>query len=189
MVDVKKIEEKLKSFPTLRKKGDALLIKVNPEEALKVNLTLMKSLASRGLRLIVLSGSRPCETVLNLYKDEKIDIEKIHILDTVCKSQGIKSEDLPQVTHVKIIRNLTDISIKINQIDVTTPEQTVLVVDSMTSMLMYNDERTFYQFIQNTLSRMRSKGINVVIVSLNTPSYKEITNIISESVDKTINLN
>ena len=181
------LKKELENFPTAGLKGDVLLIETAALKALEVSLTSIKDLTDRGFRVMVLSASRPCTNLINLYEKWRIDLEKIHIIDCVCHSQGLKTEDSKMVTHVSSIRNLTDISLLITKIFKDVKEPTVLFIDSITTMLLYSNEEVFSLFLHNILTRMRDKGVNVLLLMVDTVGSNLRSDLI-QLCDKTIGL-
>lgn len=75
------------------KEGSIILIDTNADTALKIGIDSIKTMLSKKYTGIILSASRPCPNLLSLYKKNRIDVKKVFILCTVCKSQGLKIAD------------------------------------------------------------------------------------------------
>src|SRR3989338_9562212 len=79
----KKLEKELNDCP----EGGIFLIETSAENILEVHLAAVKWLSDKKYVLIILSTSRPCKNLLNLYQKNNIDTNKIVIVCTVCQEK------------------------------------------------------------------------------------------------------
>lgn len=166
-----KLQEVINAFP-IKNKTTSLLIQVPPENSVEAQLVLTKNLTDRNFKVIVLSGGRPCKDLLSIYEEKKINLKNIHIIDLLCKSQKLNVPDTDTVTHLDTIHSLTQMSIHINKMIV--PTKTVLLIDSITSMLLYSDEKVFTRFLSDVATKMRTRGIHLILLIIKTNDYDNL---------------
>ncbi|MBI5003056.1 hypothetical protein HZC31_06745 [Candidatus Woesearchaeota archaeon] len=171
MKALKNFEQTIDAFPR-KDKITSLLLQVPPENSLEAQLILIKNLTDRGFKVITLSGGRPCKDLISMYEEKKIEMNNIHIIDMICRSQHLNVKDTKFVTHMNSIQSLTEISILLNKIIV--PKKTVLFVDSITSMLIYNDERVFTRFLSEVVQKMKTREIHLILLIIKTKNYDNI---------------
>lgn len=76
------------------------------------------------------------------------------------------------VTHMDTIHSLTQMSIHLNKMLV--PNKTVLFIDSITSMLLYSDEELFTRFLSDVATKMRTRGIHLILLIIKTKNYDNL---------------
>ena len=171
MKALKNFEKTINAFPE-KNKITSLLLQVPPENSLEAQLILIKNLTTRGFRVIILSGGRPCKDLLSICEEKKIEIKNIRIIDMICRSQHLNVKDTEFVTHMNSIQSLTEISILLSKIAV--PKKTVLFIDSITSMLIYNDERIFTRFLSEVVQKMKTREIHLILLLIKTKNYDNL---------------
>ncbi len=168
---LKNFEKTINDFPR-KDKVTSLLLQVPPENSLEAQLILIKNLTDRGFKVITLSGGRPCKDLISIYEEKKINMKNIHIVDMICRSQQLNVKDTEFVTHMKNIQSLTEVSVYINKMLI--PNKTVLFIDSITSMLIYNDERIFTRFLSDVVQKMKTRGIHLILLLIKTHNYDNL---------------
>lgn len=164
-----KLNEVINQFPIKDKETTSLLLQLPPENSLEAQLILIKNLTDRGFKFIILSGGRPCMDLISIFEEKKINLENIHILDMVCRVHKLNTKDQKMVTHQGSMNELTKMSILISSMIM--PKKTILFMDSITSMLLYNNESIFTRFINDILKKMRSRGVHFIILITKGKNY------------------
>jgi len=178
----KKLKKELSNLPD----EWIVLLETSAENSLKVSLAVLKILVNEGYTGIILSASRPCSNILNLYKKNEINTKNIFILDCVCKSQGIKEKEVKEVMHLENASSLTEIALAINDSISKIKNKKFVFVDSITTMLIHNKPELFARFVHSILTKMRVNKINGFLVSLENETNKEVRAEIAQLCDKVI---
>lgn len=178
----KKLEKELSDLPD----EWIVLLETSAENSLKVSLTALKLLINKGYAGIILSASRPCSNILDLYKKNEINTKNIFILDCVCKNQGIKEKERREVMHLENASSLTEISLAINNVIGRIKNKKFVFVDSITTMLIHNKPELFAKFVHSILTKMRVNKINGLLVSLENETNKEVRAEIAQLCDKVV---
>lgn len=177
-----RFNEVMNQFPIKDKETTSLLLQLPPENSLEAQLILIKNLTDRGFKFVILSGGRPCMDLINIFEENKINLENIHILDMVCRLHKLNVKDQKLVTHINGMNELTKMSILISNMII--PKKTILFIDSVTSMLLYNNESIFTKFINDILKKMRSRGIHFIILITTGKYYDNLRDELKYSCDK-----
>src|SRR3989344_2772727 len=111
MIDKKKLA---KEFNNLEKWA-IVLIETTASKILEVHLAAVKWLSDKKYTQIILSASRPCKNLLNLYKKNNIDTNKIIILCAVCQEKEKKEQENNNVIHLLSSSSLTEISLSLSK--------------------------------------------------------------------------
>ena len=182
MINIKKIEKEFNVLP----EGWIVLLETSAESILEVSLATIKILTDKDYNGVILSASRPYANLLALYKKKNIDTKKIFVLDCVTKSQSAKQEKIDNVEYLEGVSTLSNISLSINQSIKRIKGNKFIFIDSITTMLIYNNPGIFARFIHSMLTRMRINGINGLLISLEGETNKEIRAEIAQLCDKVI---
>jgi len=184
MVDITFFEKETNNLP----EGWISLVETTPEKVLDANIAIIKHLIEKNHKGIILSASRPAPNLIQLYRNNHIDINKIFFLDCVTDRNNIKQEDYDNVAFIENSSALTSISIYINKILNMMDGNKFLFVDSLTTMLIHNDPMTFAQFIHGMLTNLRINSTNGILLSLENGTNKDIRTEIAQLCDKIIKI-
>ncbi|MBS3084005.1 hypothetical protein J4423_04330 [Candidatus Pacearchaeota archaeon] len=181
----KKIKGQLGKLP----KNWIVMLETLTKNSLDLGLESVKILTDQGLDALIVSASRPCNKLLELYEEKKIDTKKVFIICTVCKSQGIDVKDTKSIRHVRSYDSLMEILISLEKIkSELKKEEGFLFIDSISSLLIHNDSRKLSQFIHRILVTIRINNINGILISLNEEINKEVRAEIAQLCDKVISV-
>src|SRR3989338_3834136 len=111
MIDKKKLAKELNNCP----EWGIFLIETNAENILEVHLVAVKWLSDIKYTQIILSTSRPCKNLLNLYKRNNIDTNKIIMLCTLCQEKEKKEQENSNVIHIHSSSSLTEMSLALSR--------------------------------------------------------------------------
>lgn len=179
MIDTKKLT---KEFNNLEE-GAIVLIETTAEKILEVNLVVVKWLSDKKYTQIILSTSRPCKNLLDLYKKNNIDINKIRILCAVCQN---KKQENSNIIHIQSSSSLTEISLALSKCMESIKDKKFIFIDSINTMLVHNDSSVLAKFIHFVLTKMRTNNVSGLLISLKIETNKEVKAEISQLCDKII---
>lgn len=177
-----KLKQELKDLP----ENWIVMLETSAENSLKMGIEAVKILTQKGLFAIVLSASRPCSNLLQLYKKNKIDINKIFILCCLCKSGGGPAKDINNVIHLQSVAALTEISVALNEVTKKFKGNSFFFLDSITSMLIHNPPKTLAAFVHSILVKMRLNNVNGILLAIEPETNKEIRAELIQLCDKVI---
>jgi hypothetical protein len=166
-----------------------ILLETKAEESLRVGIESIKILTQKGLSAIIISTSRPHPNLIQLYEESKIDINKVFILCSACKSEWRAAKGTSNVVHTGGVSALTEILIALNKaIAKLKGGNAFFFLDSLSTMLIYNDSKTLAKFIHSLLVKARFNNISGILLSIEGDTNKEIRAEIAQLCDKVIRI-
>lgn len=179
MVSVTGIPAKLER-DWVTSKGIALII-VGSSDYTKANTKLLKYLiGKKGAEGIYITVNRPYQNLKDVLDSEDIDTSKLIFIDCITKGAGVEPERVDQAIFMKSPQNLTDIAVAISQ---AIPEKKFIFLDSLSTLMLYNNAESVTQFAQFLTVRLRSMGVMGVLISLEKESEKEIQKTLRQFCD------
>jgi KaiC/GvpD/RAD55 family RecA-like ATPase len=162
-----------------------VLYSIRPEKYFQEVLKILKT-ASKGNSLIYVTTNKPYSYLTRSFKEKGINADKIFFVD--CISEHIK-EKIPEAANcvsVESPQNLTAISIAVNESIKNLKGKIVLLFDSMSVLLIYNDAAAVGKFSNFLISKMRSLGVDMIILALESDIDKDVLKQIESFSDKVI---
>jgi hypothetical protein len=182
MTNITKLKNEIKKLPN----DHIILLEISADKLYDINLALIKLLSGNGDNGIIISANRPYSNLINIYKKNGINLQRIFVIDCISKNLNGEAPG-KNVIFMENLSALTDISLAINERIKKNPDNNKFIFfDSLTTMLIHNKPYIFARFLHNVLTKMRLKGVGGVLVSLNDNTNKEITAEIAQLCDKVI---
>lgn len=163
-----------------------VLLETTADRVSEVEMEALKSLTARDRTAIIVSASRPCTNFLGLLKKNGVDTKNVFLLDCVCRTQSVDPPDAANVVHLQSAFDLTNLAISLDEAFRKIQGEKFLFLDSITTMLIYNQPDMFARFIHSVLTRMRGYGIGGVLISLEKETNPEVRSQIAQLCDKLI---
>ena len=168
--------------------GFIVLIETSSENALEIGLDAVKMLIEDKQKGIIISANRPFSNVINLYKKNNIDTSRLFFIDLVSQSQSENLTKSNNVVYIEHVSDLTSISISLVKAIETIKGRKFVFIDSITTMLIHNNEHSLARFVHGILTRLRIDGVNGVMMLLENKESNEIRAEIAQLCDKVIKL-
>jgi hypothetical protein len=183
MIDEKILENELLNLPD----GWIILLETKAEKSFETGLTATQILTKHDYQGIIISASRPYKNLVTIYTQKKISLNKLVIIDCISKSQDA---DIPAENAIFLenVSALTNISISVNELINQIQGKKFVLLDSISTMLIYNHPQIFARFIHNILTKIRLKGISGLLLSLDADIDKNVKAEIMQLCDKTIKI-
>ena len=135
---------------------------------------------------VYISLNRPFDVVKKKL-EKTIDIRWLIFIDGITNLTGIKPQKKDGCLFLSSLTNLTDIGITIDQaIDAINSDRIFILMDSLSTMSVYNDDDVVFKFMHYLVSRIRLKGISGVFIAIELEKGNDITKQLSLICDKTI---
>ena len=168
-------KEKLGLSQLQNRKDYVALAVVDSKKYQKANIDIIKSLVKEGTPGVYVTLNRSYENVKELFENEKINTRNVIFIDAVTKTAGGKVEKRDDCLYIGGPKNLSDISIAMDQAIMAIPvKDKFLFFDSLSTLLLYNDVRIVAKFVHFISGKMRVWKIKGVIISLRRTSDKEL---------------
>ncbi|MFH0972022.1 MAG: ATPase domain-containing protein [Candidatus Micrarchaeota archaeon] len=167
-----------------------VLLVSNSKDYMQSNYAAMRLLMeAEDAAGIYVTFNRPYDSLAEVLKTEKIDLERLYFLDLITQSTGKRGERTENCIFLPSPRNLTELSIALTQlIERMEQKNRFIFMDSLSTMLIYNSAGTVAQFTHFLVSKMRLWQVGMVLVSLEKETDQKLIDDLSQFCDKVIRL-
>ena len=180
----------LRYLEELPKEQFTALLLVEPTNYSKINYELIRILINhtkgKGLYITLNRASDFLEETL---KKEKIDAEKIFFVDAISSGSGKATKYKENVLYVESPRNLTGLSVAIDDAYKKLEEKPqFLIFDSISTLLIYNDINAVERFIHLIIGKLRDWKIKGVLLMVKSEEHKGVVNSLSQFCDRILEI-
>jgi len=198
---VKPYGDKLKSKKGLREyikrlpPNKIVLFLVNAKKYAKINMDILKIIISeKKFSGIYIAASRPYTTLIKDLKSNEISVNDIFFIDCVTKMvptpQGVRVLYKEKLTtknclYITSPANLTELGVLLSQAFtiIKNYNKKFLFLDSLSTLLIYNDVATIAKFVHFLTTRLRLFGLVGIIMSMEREIDKKLLLTLSELCD------
>ena len=176
------LERKLSELP----ENFSILLLVSGEEYSEVILALVEALGTdRQLKGVYLTANKQSEMLLQLFRKRipKFDSKKMFFLD--CVSKNLATQNIENAVECSP-QNLIDLNIALNQALDVIEEGGFMILDSIATLAIYNDERTLKKFVKTVVEKCYSRKVKGIFICNNSKSMKELIEDIGPFFNQTI---
>jgi len=168
------------------KKGDIYIILTKPESYHTVCQILLKHLVEtlkyNGLYITL---NTPCNTIASQCRDLGLNASKLHFVDGISKKGGIKEVKANNCSYIESPSALTELSITLTTAT-NTGKFDFLFLDSISTLLIYNDIELTERFIHHIVSKLRNLEMCGVLIAIDEEKSRKLVDIVSQFCDKLI---
>ncbi len=155
----------------------------------KTNVKIIKKLVDEGTPGVYVTLNKPYENIKKQFQKEKIDVTNVIFIDAVTKTVGGKIEKKKDCLYIGNPKNLSDISIAMDQAIMAIPAKNkFLFFDSLSTLLLYNDVRVVAKFVHFLSGKMRVWKVKGIIISLRRTKDQELIEELKGFCDVTLDL-
>lgn len=168
------------------KESSIVLVLSSATDYAAVNLALLKYLLAQKQSGVYVTINKPQSVLVKTFTENKIDASKIFFVD--CVSALVKEDTSRRSENVVFVspKNLTGISIAINELITAIPGKKFVFLDSLSTLLIYNSLGSMEKFSHFLANRFRLNGVTSVFLSLEGDLNPELLNTLSKFCDKVI---
>jgi len=170
------------------KEQDIVLLISKPQNYSKLILNLLNFLlVKRKLFGIYITVNKPFDSLRTWLKKNGIDVDKLFFIDAVTRTIAERAMLTEKCLFISSPTNLTDLSISLAQIlKNPKPEKKFILLDSLSTLLIYNSPETVLQFVHFISSKMRMSRILGLFLCLEEEKSKKVISSLSQFCDKVV---
>lgn len=166
-----------------------VLVVVPSTSMQKVNLRILKYfLNTKNASCVYVTVAKPYKTMINILTKNKIKTSKIFFID--CITIRSEAEEMQRAGNTVFChpQALTNVSIALTTAIKSLPKDTdrVLVLDTMSTLMLYNEAGTVGKFVHSLTGKVRAWGVKSVIFTLEEETDKKVISQITQFCDKCI---
>ncbi|MGC8993464.1 MAG: DUF7504 family protein [Candidatus Aenigmatarchaeota archaeon] len=182
-------EEQLKKFLKGVKTNKVILFIIDAKKYHKVHLSILKTLIKeKKFSGIYITVNKPYFDLIKYLKENGISTENIFFIDAISKSVSKEIKMTDNCLFIPSPSHLTDLGIALTEAleNMENKENKFLLLDSISTLLIYNNFETVAKFIHFIISRLRVFGLIGLIVSIEKLLDEKMINILIEMCDEAI---
>ncbi len=169
--------------------GSIVLIKVPSEKLIETNINLLKYYISEKKHGVVyVTVNKPFSTLIGNIKKEKIDLNKIFVIDAVTPRKFINVERAENTVFISSPKELTNISITTTSTIKKFTMAKVLIFDSVSTLLFHNSFEATKDFIKFISRKMKELKITFEMICIKDMTDEKMISQLSAFVDKIIEI-
>ncbi|NYZ76018.1 hypothetical protein H0N98_02095 [Candidatus Micrarchaeota archaeon] len=184
----KEIEQKICELPT---EFIALIISSSDIYAIAQEIVLKVLIGKKGMNGAYVTFNRPYSTLKASIEKMGLDVSKMFFIDLITESAGgtVQRSAGDRCFYVSSPKNLTELSILMEQAMLRLPsDKRFVFIDSISTMLIYNDSDTVLRFIHALTGKMRLLGITGIIFLLEKESDEKFKAQVAQFCDRVITI-
>lgn len=180
----------LKYLEELPKEQFTALLLVEPTNYSKINYELTRLLINhtqgKGLYITL---NRSYDFLMETLRKERINVEEIFFVDAISKGTGKKTTTHENVEYIESPRDLTALSVAIDETYQKLGEKPkFLIFDSISTLLIYNDIASVERFIHLVIGKLREWKIKGVLLMVKSDEHKGVVNSLSQFCDRILEI-
>ena len=181
-------QEFVKQFDDLR---DYLaLVVVDPRAYQTVNEDIVKFLVSQQRTPgVYITLNKPAQVLERKFQMDNIDTRLIIFIDCFSRTGDDQIKREKNILYIGSPERLSDISVAIEQaVNAIPSEKKFVLLDSLSTLLIYNKSGTVARFVHFLSNKMRSLKVKGVILSLEKEQEKDLLSDLSQFCDARIDM-
>ena len=177
-----------KKFEEMPEKYSAIFV-TRQEKNNLVIANLIKNFCKKGLPGIFVTMNKSAEDLLKMAEKNHAVCDNMAIIDTVSKKEAAPLKKSERIAYVDSPQDLTEIETEISEfMGKMPPGPKFFILDSVSTMLVYNAEKTVEKFVHRLGERLRGSDFKAVFIVMD-GTRPEIMNVLSQFCDKVIKPN
>ncbi len=163
--------------------SEIVLSLIKPEEYFKGVVAILRR--SRSKRVVYITTSKPYKSLVTSLRNNKLDPDAIFFVDCISKTIREKvDEATPNCVFLESPQSLNEIGIAVSESVKGMDGDRILLLDSLSTLLLYNDAVVVGQFSNFLIGKMRSLGVDTIILALESDTDTEVIQRIKAFVDE-----
>jgi archaellum biogenesis ATPase FlaH len=171
------------------KDGNIVLIKIPYKKISETKINLLKHyISDKNYNVVYVTVNKPFSELINEFKKEKIDTNKIFIIDAVTPRKLTNIERGENCVFVGSPKELTNISITTTSTVEKLNTAKILIFDSISTLLFYNSFETAKEFIRFISNKMKELKVTFAIICIKDTTDEDVISQLSTFVDDVIEI-
>lgn len=149
-----------------------ILITVSPVIYQQGVLEALRYLSERFGTGLYITLNKPCATLQALFEKNGVPQEKVVYLDSITNTP---EHDTESCRYLGRMRELTDICIALTKLVAERRGVRFVMLDSVSTLLIYNDAKSVARFCHTITEKLRSLGLPAALVQVEMEEGKDMT--------------
>ncbi len=141
--------------------------------------------AEKNAETIYVTFNTSSEDLLSIFAEKSIPASGIKFVDISANVSGRQGDESKKISYIASAQDLTELDFQVtNSIKGLSGEKKLLVFDSVSDLLIYNEEAGTEKLLHAMINKIRSNGMAGIIVMIDSPSQEHIIKIVGHFCDK-----
>ncbi|MFH1126171.1 MAG: hypothetical protein V1703_03520 [Candidatus Altiarchaeota archaeon] len=145
-------------------KGKILVLAVPEQKYSQHMADILKTLSERYKCICYVSLNKPCNALLDMLKENSIDVSKFYFIDTITRTAKIP-EPVDYCSFISSPGALTEISLAVSNF-FATGRPDCLVFDSLSTLFVHEVESAITKFVHFMMAKMKVIGCDAYFTVL-----------------------
>ncbi len=169
------------------KEGNVVLIVTPATKLIEINTQLLKwYISEKNYEVVYVTVNKPFANLIEKFQKAKIETSKIFIIDAVSPREGVRTGNAVFIGSPK---ELTNISITTTSAIKKLKTAKVLIFDSISTLLVYNELEIVKEFVHFITNEMKNLKVTFVMSCIKEMTDKKTIEELKSFVDDVININ
>jgi len=147
---------------------------------------LVKNFRKEGIPGIFVTLNKDAKSLVEMLNKNNVDCNDIFIVDAISKTKAGRAETNGNISFVGSPNDLTEMEAQIMDfVERLPPGNRFFIFDSLSTMLIYNAEKTVEKFVHSLSERLRSLGFKTIFTIMESGN-EEIMSVLAQFCDKAI---
>lgn len=179
----KKLKDELRGI----KKDSIVIVSVESQQHSEtISSVLTVLINEKDMGCIYVSVSKPYEQIIKAMKTAKVKTDKIFFIDCISQMAGRTPEKAENTTFIENPSSLEEVSLYIDKLLASVPQTKFIMVDSLSSLLIYNTESSVKELTHRIINKARNEKVGGVILSIKQTEGETLTKTLVPMCDKEI---
>lgn len=171
------------------KEGSIVLIKVPSDKLAETNVSILKYyISKKNYGVVYITVNKPFSELLEKFEQEGIDTKKIFIIDAVTPRKLANGTRAENAVFIGSPKELTNISITTTSTIKNLKTAKVLIFDSVSTLLFYNNFETVKDFIHFISDKMKELKITFAMICIKDMTDEAVITQLSSFADDVIEI-
>ena len=137
-----------------------------------------------GKNVIYITTNKTYAAMVELFKSENVDSSRIFFIDCISQQISRKAAGAPNCVVLDGPKNVTQMGIAISKAMASVQGEKVLFLDSLSTMLIYNDPSVVGRFSNFLMNKMQFSGVDGFVMALSSDMDKKVISFAQTVADK-----
>jgi archaellum biogenesis ATPase FlaH len=148
-------------------KGKISVLVIPEQKYTQHLLGILKTLSERYKLICYVSMNKPCNSLLDLMKENVIDTSKFYFIDCITKTAKIP-EQVNYCTYISSPSALTEISLAVSNYFMNEAGADCFIFDSLSTLYVHESESTITKFVHYLMAKLKVVGCDSYFTVLKT---------------------
>jgi KaiC/GvpD/RAD55 family RecA-like ATPase len=171
------------------KDGSVVLINVLSKKLLETNIRILNYyINEKKYDVVYVTVNKPFSALIEKFKEGEINTNKIFIIDAVSPRTETASSRTGNAVFIGSPKELTNISITTTSAIEKLTAAKILIFDSISTLLFYNDFETVKDFIHFIATKMKQLKVTFTMICIKDMTSEKVISELSAFVDEVIEI-